>query len=830
MKTSPTLSCAILAILSNAPAAAFAAPPTNGGAAPYNAGQVEEVLVTATRRSESLQDVPIAIQAFTGETLANLNVQTFDQYLRFLPNVTSAGQGPGQNQIYMRGLAAVTDANQVSGGTGPFPNVAVYLDDQSVQLPGHNLDVYAADIERIEVLEGPQGTLYGAGAQAGAIRYITNKPQLDVFDLALKAGYETTSPGDSSNKIEAVINLPLVNEKLAARLVVYNDSRGGYIRNIPSTFHRTAEGSGIQYYFGGVLPEGINSLSNEGLASDAYNPVKYQGARLSGLYQFNDDWSLLVQQSHQKLEVDGVFGYDPTLGDLQIAQYNQTRMEDTFDNTAWTLTGRLAALDVVYTGGYLDRKLDGVTDYTAYANSFFGPYYQCTGGAYFATNPANPDAAPHCYSPSAVWRDVQHNTHQSHELRVSTPADQRLRAIGGVFYEDFKIEDSANFIYGNADAGFLGQKPLAGTTQFDPSRRPDGNAFFNDITRGYKQKAAFGEVAFDILPQQLTVTAGIRAYSMDTYEKGSANSGYGCRYVVDCQPAPYSKNLDALHLQKDFSGNTRKLNITWHVTDDAMLYATYSEGFRPGGFNRGQGVMPATSPLSGLFSVPIFFDSDELTNKEIGWKTTWLDGRLRLNGAIYQENWNNVLITQYDPTIYGNLVFTSNGPNYRVRGAETEIVFRATEHLTLWTAASWNDSQQANQPFLYGNDGLPVILYPTPGKGSPLAQAPAFQGNVRARYEFTLNGYEAYWQIAAQHTAESKASVIVPLNYTQHPYSTYDAALGVAKDTWSVELFGENLSDTRAELYLNPDNGPLVTVTNRPRTVGLRFSYRLPRR
>jgi iron complex outermembrane recepter protein len=152
MRTRPSLSVSIAAILTEASLCAYGATPTSG--------ELQDVLVTANRRSESMQDVPITMQALTGEALAQLNVQTFDDYIKFLPNVTTAGQGPGQNQIYMRGLSAVTDANQVSGGTGPFPNVAVYLDDQSVQLPGRNLDVYAADLERIEVLEGPQGTLY----------------------------------------------------------------------------------------------------------------------------------------------------------------------------------------------------------------------------------------------------------------------------------------------------------------------------------------------------------------------------------------------------------------------------------------------------------------------------------------------------------------------------------------------------------------------------------------------------------------------------------------------------------------------------------------------
>jgi iron complex outermembrane recepter protein len=169
------VACAIAAILSaHASRAVYAAAAADSPAPSSN--QLQEILVTATRRSENLQDVPIAITALTGETLNQLNVQTFDDYAKYLPNVSTASKGPGQNEVYMRGLSATQSGNQVAGGVGSFPNVAVYLDDQSAQLPGRNLDIYAADLERIEVLEGPQGTLFGAGAQAGVVRYITNKP------------------------------------------------------------------------------------------------------------------------------------------------------------------------------------------------------------------------------------------------------------------------------------------------------------------------------------------------------------------------------------------------------------------------------------------------------------------------------------------------------------------------------------------------------------------------------------------------------------------------------------------------------------------------------
>src|SRR5271156_2462214 len=257
--------------------------------------ELEEVVVTATRRTENLQDVPIAITALTGATLSQLNVQTLDDFVKYLPNVSTAGVGPGQSEIYMRGLSTTHQSNQVAGGTGAFPNVAVYLDDQSAQLPGRNLDIYAADLERIEVLEGPQGTLYGAGAQAGAVRYITNKPKLDVTEGGATASYSTTAHGDPSSEVQAVVNVPVIPDTLALRAVIYDDSRGGYINNIPGTFTRAPSDGGIVNYFGGAVPANSPSINNNNLVARAINPAVYQGLRASAYYRLNDDWNLLLQ-------------------------------------------------------------------------------------------------------------------------------------------------------------------------------------------------------------------------------------------------------------------------------------------------------------------------------------------------------------------------------------------------------------------------------------------------------------------------------------------------------------------------------------------------------
>jgi outer membrane receptor protein involved in Fe transport len=271
--------------------------------------ELTEVIVTANRREEDLQDVPITLQVLTGDVLARLNATTFDDFVSYLPGVTGHGVGPGQNNIYVRGLATAVAGIQGAGFVGSFPNVAVYLDDQSAQLPHRNLDIYAADLERIEILEGPQGTLFGAGAQAGAVRYITNKPKLNVTEATVNAGYATTAHGGQSHNLDVTVNIPIVPDKFAVRGVIYNERRGGYIDNLPATFARADTDLSIAYA-GGKVPANsvvINTglrarqphQQRAGLEDDVVGPAHPMGWRdLSGGLEPSTDWCR-YQRGHQ---------------------------------------------------------------------------------------------------------------------------------------------------------------------------------------------------------------------------------------------------------------------------------------------------------------------------------------------------------------------------------------------------------------------------------------------------------------------------------------------------------------------------------------------------
>jgi iron complex outermembrane receptor protein len=828
---------------------------TEPNAAAVSGTELSEITVTAQRRTENLQDVPITIQALTSETLQQLNVTTFDDIVKYTPNVTTASWGPGQDLIFMRGLSTGALGTQGSGTDANFPNVAVYLDDQSAQMPYRNLDIYAADIERVELLEGPQGTLFGAGAEAGAVRYITNKPKLDVTEGNVNAGYGWTTHGDPNTNVDATINIPLITDTLAVRAVVYDDNRGGYINNVPGTFTREPTDLGIGRYVGGAVPTypgSINSINNNNTVANAINPVTYQGLRASALWKINEDWNVLLAQTFQNMNAQGVFYQEPYSTDgvplppLSVTTFNPSYDKDKFENTAWTINGRIGLLKAVYTGGYLVRKVDAQQDYTAYTRGIYADYYQCVS----PKESAKDGAIVRCYTPSAFWHNSQRNTHQNHEIRLSTPDDWRARGILGAFWEDFEVDDNTDWHYRSlppcttvAQVGCMTEIiPAPGSTATNPNVRDATESFLDDIQRGYKQYAFFGSADFDIIPKVLTVTAGTRYYHFSNTETGSNVYSFG---TYDCGPTPSGacedpNNINALGLHSTYSGFKSRANVTWHILPDAMVYYTYSQGFRPGGFNRS-----VSSPkLGGTFETPQAFAPDTLTNNEVGWKTEWLDHRVLFNGAIYQEQWDNVQQQFFDPGATGNLSFVTNGANYRVRGLEIQLVGRVTTGLTIQGSAAWNSSSLTNSPYLIGNvagnaeDGKPLLSAPNPFglKGSSLPQSPAFEGNIRARYEWFVNDYKPFVQIGGQRTAHSRSlpgnvpaiavGEIVTQEFDQPGYSTYDASLGVSKDNWTAQVVGQNLGNTNGKTFISASEAIETQTVLRPRVVELKFGYK----
>jgi outer membrane receptor protein involved in Fe transport len=891
---SSKLSYAIAAVLGGVSVGSTAATPAASNEA--NADSLGEIIVTATRRSESMQDVPISMQAFTSTALAELNISTFDDYIKYLPNVSSANNGPGQNEIFMRGLSAGAQPSQGSGSTAVWPNVAVYLDNQSGQLPGRNLDIYAADLSRIEVLEGPQGTLFGSGAEAGVIRYITNEPKLNVTEGSVKAGYGVTAHGDPNSDVTVVLNLPLITDTLAVRGVFYNDRRGGYIDNVPATFTRKNTDIGIHYAnypavngqcpdglpnAGFCVPPGSPSINNNAIAGRAINPATYQGMRVEALYRINDDWDVLLSQTYQTLNTQGVFYQQPngsdgeTLAPLEVTLFNPSYDKDQFESTSWTVNGKIGALKAVYTGGYLVRKVEQVSDYTNYSRGVYADYYQCygpgEGGVASLTST--------CFSPSAIWRSEEKNEHLQNEFRLSTPDDWRMRGIVGVYLEDNKLYDQSDWRYKTVpsctssgtpgvDPGNTGCFSNIGTdpgaTVVNPGVRDSNSSFYQDDVRETKQTAFFLSVDYDLIPKVLTATLGTRHFKFDNSFQGSVGGSFYCFQqgvsATGCLNDNYG--LQGQHLSDSESGFKSRGNLTWHVMPDLMVYYTWSQGFRPGGFNQNGGTNHAFGPDGqAQYILPSSYTSDKLTNNEIGWKAEFFNHRLQWNGALYRENWDNVQVAFFDPGLVGNVFYDTNGQDFLLKGLETSLVAKPIRGLTLQGAASWNHSEQTNSPVLIDNNpksatyGQPItqscggtaylgaaacspISNPFGPVGSPTANSPPIQFSLRARYDWSVGELGAFVQAGAVHTGHSftqagsnpplAAGAITTgrLRFEDPAYTTYDASLGVSKDAWTASLFGENLSNSNAAVFTSTDQFIVAQTPLRPRVLGVSFTYK----
>ncbi|KHK93331.1 TonB-dependent receptor [Novosphingobium malaysiense] len=838
-------------------------------------GGITEIVVTATKRTENLQDVPLSVNALGGEELDNLGVDTFDDYLEQLPSLTAGGSGPGQSTIYIRGLASTTPNLTTAGVAGLAPNVAMYLDEQPLSQPGRNLDVYAADLERIEVLAGPQGTLFGASSQAGVVRLITNKPDLAGFDASAKAGVSFTKGGESSYKGEVMLNVP-VTDRFALRGVVFLDDQGGYIDNVYGT--RSMADSARFRPEGTVRYNGVPvsarragfqqnadlsnvtfiEADNARLVEDNFNDTLYSGFRVSGLYEFNNDWKLTVAHMRQSVESDGVFFADPELGldNLDIQRFSDDRLEDDFSNTSWTVEGRLAALDIVYTGAYTDRETDQNVGYSDYL--FVGqyiPYYMCDTAVSYPGYVASAPADPTCYAPNLAVKSHSETSVFTQELRFSTPEENRIRATAGGFYQNLVLKERNDYYYASemvrgsdgVTTGFAPVYPFTNTEVTgtvgnaypgyfsDPGPLPEGVGFRNDVKRTDKQWGIFGEASFDIIPDVLTITGGARYYDVKVDLEGAATSAFcklnspifGANAGVDPAdqvniPGCGGTNLDLKYGpdrapgvpgSAKTNGTIFKGTLTYKPMDDVMFYATYSEGFRPGLLNRPGG---ANGP--GDYVVPYALDTDEVKNYEFGWKMQGFDRQVRFNGSAYYVDISRLQTTIFDPSIT-NLFFSDNAADARIYGVEGDFTFApyAVPGLTLAGA------------FSFLNTKVTKVLVPTNDvrEGFDLAYAPSFQGNLRVRYEWDLGdtGMVAHVMPQVVHSG-SKYTDIIDINRLKlDSYTTFSLSAGVKKDQWSFEVYGENLTDTRAEIAgsFNFDR-PRIT-TNRPLTVGMRVGW-----
>ena len=808
---------------------------------------IEEVVVTSRKKAEGLQDVPLSVNALTEESLEQKGINVFEDYLMQLPGVTAGGSGPGQSTIYIRGLASTTPNLTVAGVAGLTPNVSFYLDEQPLAQPGRNLDVYAADISRVEVLSGPQGTLFGASSQAGVVRMITNKPVIGESSSSLEVESRYMPEGDMGSKVEFVTNVPM-NEETALRFVAYRDRRGGYIDQVAGKLD--ASGS-ARFRPGGTVRQnglpvaasragfqagadlsGVTFKQANAIVEEDANSVTYEGFRASIAHEINDNWDANLTLATQTIDADGVFFVDPTLGDLEIQRYTNDQIEDEYDNMSLTLNGSIGDLEVVYAGAYTDRTSDQDVDYTDYL--FVGqylPYYICD---YYVTYtsfaPGNVPTGT-CGAPNLLVDSTTNTEVMTHEFRVNAPISDTVSLTAGVFFSDLELTELNLFTYpgsvGNdidyapnyalTDISSTGAINNGGAGWFSAGPYSEPVIFFNDIRRTDKQQGVFGELTIDT-SETSELTVGARWYDIEVDFEGSANSSFGNGFGntdqqrfgsnLSTQYAPNNANGYPDKAQTD--GVIGKVTYSWNPSEDIMYYVTWSEGFRPGLLNRPVG----RSTADGSYTVKPAVDSDEVVNLEFGWKTLLADGRLRFNGSVFMVDVTGLQTTVFDPSIV-NLFFSDNAADAEITGLEGDFIYYPDmDGWILSGAFSFLDTEITKK--LVPTDDVKV--------GSELAFAPGFQGNISARKEWGMSsGNTGHFQAQLTVSDDSVSDVMEPNKAPQDSYSMMNIRAGVSNDAWLAEVYIDNVTDERAEIANTFVFDRQRVGIVRPTTVGVRF-------
>ena len=714
------------------------------------------IIVTAQKREQNLQDVAASVTALGTAKLEELQVNDLQDVVKFLPSVTVQSSGPGFSQVYFRGVASGENANH----SASLPTVGTYLDEMPITTIQGALDIHAYDLARVEALAGPQGTLYGASSMAGTIKMVTNKPDYAKTYGSVDLELNTVTSGGVGGIAEGFLNLP-ITENVAARIVGWYRKDAGYIDNIP--------GSRVYPSLEASSGTAAATQTNAAYVKEDYNDAETYGARLALGIELDDNWTLRPTLMGQVQTTNGNFAEERSsavTGHYQTVQYNPEHSKDKWLQAALTIEGKIGNWDLVATGGHLWRDDETSQDYSDYSYFYDSLYYSLYGSGYIVTDNNGDQISPNQY---VEGKDKYRRLFG--ELRVSSPADAPLRFIGGIFGQRQVHYITQHYIID----GLADDVQVPGTVD---------NIWLTAQKRVDSDLAAFGELTYD-LTDKLSVTGGVRVYYYKNSLEGffgynnpgfSSNPQYLCAAPSTVPGAPCN-NLDKSTSDTNF---IHKLNATYKVTDDVMVYATWSRGFRPGGINR-RGILPPYGP-------------DTLDNYEIGWKTQF--GPVTFNGAIYQEDWKNIQLSFLGQS---GLTEIRNAGIARIRGIEGDFTYRQGG-LTLTLSGSYNDAV-IRKDFCYiisenFDCSVPAGNYVLAPAGTQLPVTPKFKGNAIARYEFPLGEWEGHVQIAASHIGKRRndlRDVENALLGNLKAYTTADVSIGVDAGKYRLELFATNL-------------------------------------
>ncbi|MBM4219989.1 MAG: TonB-dependent receptor [Gammaproteobacteria bacterium] len=721
---------------------------------------LDAVIVTARKREETLLDIPQEIQTISQEQLQRANLKSVEDFSRFVPSLTVNGTAPGRSGIYFRGVA--DDSSSFIADS----SAAIYLDEQPLTQSALQPEIRLVDIERIEALPGPQGTLYGSSSQSGTLRYITNKPDPSGYYSDIRVDGHSVDQGDEGYEVSGVLNLP-AGDNTAIRLVGFSARDAGFIDN--------------------VLGESLGgTFDNADVLAKDVNHVEYIGGRAALRWLAGDNWTVDAGIVHQQMDANTYAedNIERTGRKYTNVRFLDERREDEWTQFALTLQGDLGWGQFTSASSYFTRDISYFqdnTDYTFYLSNAFGPNY------------VNYDLGP---DPRGIgWDDRDRADRYAQEFRLQGETEKSTW-IAGLFYE--KLDGGFNFLTRVEDYESTPSFQFW-NTNYGVEPGTTDNAFYNSNNdQQTEQFAVFGEVSYSP-SEDWTLTAGLRWFDHTRTRK----------YFIESPNGFVTANLPTA--KETTSDITKKLSVQYNFSENAMVYALFSDGFRAGGRNV---VRPGTV-------LPPDYEPDFLDNYELGFKSRWAGGRYTLNLTAFRMEWKDYQIEVVDPgPLYAVLV--ANVGDAEIDGMSLDFTAYLWDsvdfglNLQLLDGETKADSPQlglapgARLPFSADEKGSVWIEYTHPQEIAG--------GNFYARYQWSYMGNS----LNGLPGVELDGS-ITPANL-QPSYQIADAKIGLATDDWDVYVYVDNLTNERAVLF-DQQSVPAGNITvNWPRTWGLGFS------
>jgi len=790
---------------------------------------LEEIIVTATKRSESLQDIPMSVTAFTDEKIILQGFKQMDDYAGQIPGLTVNRREPGGANVIMRGCAV----SSVSfGGTS---TTSIYLDEQPITVSGFNPDPRLVDIARVEALSGPQGTLFGDAAQCGTLRIITNKP-----DTSGRSGFvdltgSTVQDGAEGYDLNGMVNFPLVEDKLALRLVGFRAKEAGFIDNIYA--------DGLPGPFG---PTSGGPYDNSAYVEKDVNSATTTGGRVALRWTPNESWTIDATAIFQNLDVDGMGDVDlaegphenDDIGPLEQIRYGEETFTDDWYQLALTVEAELGFADLMVTGSYMERETRYEIDSTAYAflyaqdNGYEASFYDFGQRRHFSD-------------------DDGKTTTETFEARLTTPSDSESRWAGivGFFYN--KSEDHTVFTANGVGLGDGCTTQYAADCAAYSSTRssylhyyyygtfgPEAsdNWWTGDYMTDTKNMAIFGEVSFDVT-ENFSITLGGRWFEVEqtffnangpTVNLDSPRPVPVLICATDAEQANWQENgvpvdrfvhtcfNDTTAKSKD-SDFVPKLNGTYNFNEDKMIYFTYSEGFRRGGVNSAKQGTFATGGALHEYS------PDTIKNYEAGFKSTNASGNFQLNATFYHMVWNDIQIQVNDPDADFFSLGIMNLAEAEIDGVEASFSWLPADNWLITGMLGYNNAELSKDAI---DEDLGVDL----SKGERLPLMSKWKTHLEAKYSSPKELWGGdYWILGNWAYRSNSLNSLgglggtASLNETRtHPsLHTVNLRTGLDWDTWSMQLFVTNVFNERASTLFNDRWIQVRSSINQPRTFGI---------